>query len=195
MTNQSGDFGVDCIIHESDGDIAVQCKRHKEPIGVGAVQEVFSGGQYYGCNKYEVVGTAGFTPQAKVFADKLGVKLVDLDRAETNIQVNDRNIYWTIGGETKTAKEWCEQYKISKTTVMNRVNKQGMTIEEALKEDKKRHIIFVEMDGEEKKLSDLCKQYGVSLHFVTYRIKKMGMTPYEALTTPKVTSGRPKKSP
>ena len=195
LTNQSGDFGVDCIIHESDGDIAVQCKRHKEPIGVGAVQEVFSGGQYYGCNKYEVVSTAGFTPQAKVFADKLGVKLVDLDRAETNIQVNDRNIYWTIGGETKTAKEWCEQYKISKTTVMNRVNKQGMTIEEALKEDKKRHIIFVEMDGEKIKLSDLCKQYGLSVPFVTYRIKKMGMTPYEALTTPKLTSGRPKKSP
>ena len=67
-----------------------------------------------------------------------------------------------------------------------------MTIEEALKEDKKRHIIFVEMDGEKIKLSDLCKQYGLSVPFVTYRIKKMGMTPYEALTTPEVTAGRPK---
>lgn len=193
-TKQSGDFGVDCIVSDEEGKIAIQCKNVKDPVGVKAIQEVFSGGQYYGCDRYEVVSTAGFTPQAKVFADRLGVQIIDVDGKEVGIQANDRKTYWTINGEKKAAKDWCEQYGTLMQTVRNRVSKQGMSIEEALKAESKKKIIFVEINGETKKLSKWCEQYGLSLSFVTYRIKKMGMTPYEALTTPKITAGRPNKA-
>lgn len=60
------------------------------------------------------------------------------------------------------------------------------------KKERKRRLNWT-INGETKSAVEWCEQYGLSLPFVTYRIKKMGMTPYEALTTPKVTSGRPKK--
>lgn len=57
----------------------------------------------------------------------------------------------------------------------------------------KRKIIW-EINGETKSGLDWCKQYGMSMPFVKYRIEKMGMSPYEALTTPKHTTGRPRKT-
>lgn len=41
------------------------------------------------------------------------------------------NVFYTFNGETKTSKQWCDQYKISQTTLNDRL-KRGWTLEQAL---------------------------------------------------------------
>ena len=41
------------------------------------------------------------------------------------------NVFHTFKGETKTSKQWCEQYNISQTTLNDRL-KRGWTLEQAL---------------------------------------------------------------
>ena len=41
---------------------------------------------------------------------------------------------WTAFGETKSAIEWCEQYNINMCDVQRRINRYGLTIEQALSE-------------------------------------------------------------
>lgn len=43
---------------------------------------------------------------------------------------------WTIAGETKPISEWCEQYNTSTVAISYRMNKLGMTLEQALKTPK-----------------------------------------------------------
>lgn len=42
-----------------------------------------------------------------------------------------QNIFYTIDGETKTSKQWCETYNINQTTFKDRL-KRGWTLKEAL---------------------------------------------------------------
>lgn len=48
-------------------------------------------------------------------------------------QSNNRrnNVLYTFNGETKTSKQWCEQYGINQTTFKDRL-KRGWTLEQAL---------------------------------------------------------------
>lgn len=41
-------------------------------------------------------------------------------------------IYWTAFGETKPAKDWCEKFKTSSAVVKKRMERYGMSIEDAL---------------------------------------------------------------
>ena len=41
--------------------------------------------------------------------------------------------YWSIGGISKPAREWCEDYETSYSCVVNRMKKQNLTLEQALK--------------------------------------------------------------
>lgn len=41
------------------------------------------------------------------------------------------NVYYSFEGETKTAKQWCDKFKINPTTFHDRI-KRGWTIEQAL---------------------------------------------------------------
>lgn len=50
-------------------------------------------------------------------------------KEQSNHKTN--NLMITYAGETKTAKQWCEQYDISQTTFSDRL-KRGWTIEQAL---------------------------------------------------------------
>ena len=79
MTRSSGDFGVD-ILAEKDGvKYAIQCKRYSKPVGVKAVQEVYSGCHKYGMEQPVVVASSSFTPNARTLAHDLGVSLWDLE--------------------------------------------------------------------------------------------------------------------
>lgn len=44
----------------------------------------------------------------------------------------DRKTYWTIGGVTKPAMDWCAEYGRSYSNVMYRVKNHGITLEQAL---------------------------------------------------------------
>ena len=76
MTPSSGDYGVDFFATIDGKKVAFQCKKLKKQSSVRSVQEVFSGGNFYGCDRYIVVSPSGFTERAKIMAEKLGVGLV-----------------------------------------------------------------------------------------------------------------------
>lgn len=77
VTKASGDYGVDVVAHKGYHKYAVQCKYYSKPVGIKAVQEVYAGQQYYGCDRAMVVTNATFTPAAVELARKTGVELVD----------------------------------------------------------------------------------------------------------------------
>jgi restriction system protein len=79
VTRGSGDFGADIILSRNSRRIAVQAKRWRDTVGVGAVQEVIAAKEYYQCHATWVIATARYTLQAKDLAAKANVTLVDRD--------------------------------------------------------------------------------------------------------------------
>lgn len=80
FTPITGDFGVDIVLNSTKlqfSKIAVQVKNYSYPVGVEAVQQVYSGMKYYDCHSSMVVTNSTFTNQAIEFSKKLGVQLVD----------------------------------------------------------------------------------------------------------------------
>ena len=87
-TATSGDFGADLILVRGDERLAVQAKRWKDAVGVGAVQEALSGKSYYACSGAWVITTSRFTPQAQSLAAKAGVRLID--RSELALPIGQK---------------------------------------------------------------------------------------------------------
>lgn len=107
VTKRSGDNGVDLVIHSDEkGKIAVQCKRQKinNPVGVGAIQEVYAGKGVYDCTHAMVVTTSYFTKAAKTMAAKLKVELWDRNiLREKHSMINSSGMTW---------KEFLMQYYV-----------------------------------------------------------------------------------
>lgn len=79
VTKGSGDQGVD-VTAERDGiKYAVQCKYYSNPVGNTAVQEIYTGMQYYKAHVGIIMTNSIFTISAKELAEKLGVVLWDRD--------------------------------------------------------------------------------------------------------------------
>lgn len=83
VTRSCGDFGID-ILAEKDGvTYAIQCKRYEGLVGIKAVQEAYSGRDYYdrmvGC----VLTNQYFTKAAADAAKKLKILLWDRDYLES----------------------------------------------------------------------------------------------------------------
>ena len=76
-TPTTHDFGVDLILYLQGKCIAIQCKDHRSPVGVDAVQAVASGAAYYGTDLGVVVCTGRFTSSARKLAKATGVILID----------------------------------------------------------------------------------------------------------------------
>lgn len=76
IVGQSGDYGADILANIHGVKTAIQCKFYSQPVGFFAVQEAHTAKSYYDCSKACVVSNAGFTPQAKIGARKVGVKLL-----------------------------------------------------------------------------------------------------------------------
>lgn len=75
-TASTGDFGIDLIAQSNIDKIGIQCKHYTGNVGVEAVMQAHSGGHYYGCSRYIVFSTGGFTEAASEMAKKLGVELL-----------------------------------------------------------------------------------------------------------------------
>ena len=71
----SGDQGVDIVVYGGDHKVAIQCKYYSHPVDNSAVQQVFAGMKYHGCEKALVVSNAEYTSGAMDLAEKTGVKL------------------------------------------------------------------------------------------------------------------------
>ena len=80
FTPATGDFGVDIVLtlqHSPSARIAIQAKNYSYPVGVEAIQQVYSGMMYYGCTTSMVVTNSTYTSQAIQFSEKLGVELIN----------------------------------------------------------------------------------------------------------------------
>lgn len=77
VTTGSGDYGVD-ILAEKDGiSYAIQCKCYSNPVGNKAVQEAFSGKEYYKKMVAVVLTNSTFTQAANTTAEQTRVMLWD----------------------------------------------------------------------------------------------------------------------
>ncbi|MBV7527268.1 restriction endonuclease [Pseudomonas sp. PDM29] len=76
MTGATGDFGVDIIARSNSEKIGVQCKNLSSPVGVDAIMQIYSGGKFYGCTRYCIITTKGYTDAAVEMAKKLGVEIL-----------------------------------------------------------------------------------------------------------------------
>ena len=188
-TPRAGDFGVDIMCKTKNGDmVAIQVKNNastKSKADVKAVQEVYAGGIYYGCNKFAVVSYTGYTDNAKKMADKLGVYLCDekceLYKDEEHFHANTKHI-WIVNGKVEPMSvtfkrngwDFRQLYKLT-----------GMPYEQV-------EQYFDRLKQKRKNIKQR-KECGVSQQKISYRMKHMGMTFEQAISTPNVIMGRPKK--
>lgn len=187
-TPSSGDYGVDLIFTCNNGDrAAIQIKNNqktKQKTGVHAIQEVFSGGLFYDCNKFVVISYTGYTDNAIKIADKLGVMLCDENFRlfeKPNYHFNTKH-FWNVNGVyepmsvTFRREGWdnshCERFY-------------NMTYEQVKELQEKRKI--------RKSQLLYCKEHDMSYQYINYRMKTMGMTFEQAVNEPKHTNGRPRK--
>lgn len=75
-TSATGDFGIDILAQSNTEKIGIQCKKYAGAVGVEAVMQAHSGGHYYGCTRFIVYSTSGFTSAALEMASKLKVELL-----------------------------------------------------------------------------------------------------------------------
>ena len=76
LTSKSGDQGVDLIASKEYLKVCIQCKRYSKPVGNKAVQEIFTGKQFYSGSHGVLVSNAAFTKSAKSLASKTGIILL-----------------------------------------------------------------------------------------------------------------------
>lgn len=77
LTRQSGDYGVDILASYRGVRYAFQCKYYSKPVGVSAIQQAYSGCEYYDYDEAVVVTNQTFTRQAYALAKNNGVILWD----------------------------------------------------------------------------------------------------------------------
>lgn len=77
LTQKSGDYGADVLCEKNGIKYSVQCKMYSNPVGVSAIQEVYTSLSHYGYDKAMVITNSTFTPQAHKLAGDNGVILID----------------------------------------------------------------------------------------------------------------------
>lgn len=77
VTKGSGDFGADILAQKEGVSYAIQCKCYTGAVGVGAVQEVYAGRDYYDRMVGAVMTNQYFTSPAVKAAEKLKILLWD----------------------------------------------------------------------------------------------------------------------
>lgn len=94
----------------------------------------------------------------------------------------------TIGGVTKTAREWCKEYRIRFQKAWSRVHRDGMAWEQAIttktihqKDRKFKKTIKVTINGKTQSIRQWSKELQVPMGTIHKRMKSRGMTPKEAL--------------
>ncbi len=77
VTRDSGDQGIDIIAYKEDTKYGIQCKLYSSRVGNSAVQEAYSGKDFYKCQIGAVLTNNDFTESARELADSLGILLWD----------------------------------------------------------------------------------------------------------------------
>lgn len=90
-TKYVGDYGADLVTYKDGIKTVIQAKRHRNKIGVKAIQEAVAAKGFYDCQKAMVVTNSFFTDQAKQLASKNNVELWDKkDLSKAMLKINAR---------------------------------------------------------------------------------------------------------
>lgn len=76
-TPVTGDQGADIIATKQSKIYVIQAKRHTQPVGNGAIQEVVAARNYYKGDIGVVVTSSSFTPSAKLLARRNNIILIN----------------------------------------------------------------------------------------------------------------------
>lgn len=90
ITPKSGDGGIDLILHTKDGNhIFVQCKNHKNPVGVSVVRELFGVVSSGEAEKGILICSSGITNGGLEFGKKNSIEILTVhDIVSLNKKVN-----------------------------------------------------------------------------------------------------------
>jgi restriction system protein len=83
LTRASGDYGVDLLAEKDWITWAFQCKCYDGPVGIKAVQEIYSGRDFYHCHVGVVMTNSIFTSAAENLAQSHNILLWDGDFLQT----------------------------------------------------------------------------------------------------------------
>lgn len=86
VTQESGDGGIDVLSVYAGEHYAIQAKCYGGNVGVKAVQEAYTGRDFYECEIGAVMTNSYFTRQAVNMAEKLDIELWDRDVLEGMIR-------------------------------------------------------------------------------------------------------------
>lgn len=111
VTPGSGDQGVDIIAYKGGKKFGVQCKYYEGSVGNKAVQEVFAGAGFYGCDEKLVITNSTLTRPAMELAQKLGVQVWERVDA-VYIQQNSSDYIKRESYKKKTAEKQNERKRI-----------------------------------------------------------------------------------
>lgn len=90
LTKGSGDQGVDILAERNGKTYAIQCKNYEGAVGNFAVQEAYTGAQFYGCEYAAVICPGQFTRGAKELAKATGVLLWDEKKLSRMMRISGR---------------------------------------------------------------------------------------------------------
>ncbi|MBE5800314.1 MAG: restriction endonuclease [Clostridiales bacterium] len=90
ITKGSGDQGVDILAERNGKSYAIQCKNYEGAVGNFAVQEAYTGAQFYGCEKAAVICPGAFTRGARELAQSTGVLLWDGKKLSHMMRISGR---------------------------------------------------------------------------------------------------------
>ena len=90
LTKGSGDQGVDILAERNGKTYAIQCKNYEGAVGNFAVQEAYTGAQFYGCDAAAVICPGEFTRGAKELAQSTGVLLWDGKKLSRMMRISGR---------------------------------------------------------------------------------------------------------
>ena len=85
-TPASNDYGIDVLAEKDHVKYAFQCKNYADDVGNKAIQEAYSGKQYYNCHIGVVVTNRYFTRQAQELAKKNDILLWDRNKLISMIE-------------------------------------------------------------------------------------------------------------
>ena len=87
-TKSTGDQGVDLILTKNNTKVGVQCKYYSKPVGNKAVQEIFTGKEFYNCTYGAVITNNDFTTSAKKLAYSTNILLIRNNRFKDVLKLN-----------------------------------------------------------------------------------------------------------
>jgi hypothetical protein len=96
-TGGAGDGGVDLVLSQAGREVIVQCKAHKNPIGPGAVRDLYGAMIHRNASEAWLVTTTGFSRAARDFADGKRIRLLRVRELSKVDQPLDRSISRTLG--------------------------------------------------------------------------------------------------